>query len=272
MTFDSRTVPPPSLDPGAGRWYHVRRGEVLVVGDDGLPPEAQGAATDTEAIFLGLDDGVGCWAVGVDATSPAPDAAAWVPLLDLGSLLSPQGWTIAGRAVQLVEWLRTSRWCGRCATPTRLDAIERAVRCPTCGLNVYPRLAPAVIVLVHRDDEMLLARNGRFRGSMFSTVAGFVEPGETLEETVHREVAEEVGVRLRDLRYVASQPWPFPHSLMVGFWAEWAGGEIEVDGDEIVEAGWFRPGSLPQLPPPLSIARRLIDGWMDQLPTRGGGT
>jgi NAD+ diphosphatase len=136
------------------------------------------------------------------------------------------------------------------------------MRCELCGLSAYPRVAPAIITLVHRGEELLLARNGGFRGRMFSVLAGFVEPGETLEDTVHREIGEEVGVRLHPPRYVASQPWPFPHSLMVGFTAEWAEGEIEVDGKEIVEAGWYRKDRLPELPAPLSIARRLIDGWL----------
>ena len=128
-------------------------------------------------------------------------------------------WTVAGRAVQLVEWDRTHRYCGRCATPTEVVAGERARRCPTCGLLAFPRLAPAMIVLVTRDDgrEALLARGTRFPVPMWSCLAGFVEPGETLEEAVHREVREEVGLEVDDVRYWGSQPWPFPHSLMLGF-------------------------------------------------------
>ena len=134
------------------------------------------------------------------------------------------------------------------------------MRCPRCGLSAYPRLAPAIIVLVERDDEVLLAR-GRGFGRMYSAVAGFVEPGETLEQAVHREVCEEVGVALGAVRYFGSQPWPFPHSLMIGFFADWASGEIAADGVEIVDANWYRPDHLPEIPPALSIARRLIDDW-----------
>jgi NAD+ diphosphatase len=250
------------------RWYVVRHDELLTTTSGSVPTGAAptGAAptgaVDVEALFLGLLDGDRCWAVGVtgDADPDGPEPA-WVPLMALGATMPADEWTAAGRAVQLVEWARTSRYCGRCATATEMAPGERAVRCPACGLLAYPRLAPAVIVLIRRGDEVLLARNGRFRGRMFSTVAGFVEPGETLEETVHREVAEEVGVRLGEVRYVASQPWPFPHSLMLGFEADWASGDIEVDGDEIVEAAWFGRDNLPGIPPPLSIARRLIDGW-----------
>ena len=251
------------------RWYVVRRSDLLVTGAGAIPtgpvpPEG----LDVDPLFIGLLDGARCWAVGVtdDAGGRVEDRfggdePAWMSLMILGSTLAAEDWTAAGRAVQIVEWARTSRFCGRCGTATVAAAGERAMRCPACGLLAYPRLAPAVIVLIRKGDEVLLARNGRFGGRMFSTVAGFVEPGETLEETVHREVFEEVGVRLSEVRYIASQPWPFPHSLMLGFEAVWASGEIKVDGEEIVEAAWFGRDRLPTIPPPLSIARRLIDGW-----------
>ena len=137
------------------------------------------------------------------------------------------------------------------------------MRCPDCGLLSFPRLAPAVIVLVTRGEEALLARGRNFPLPMYSCLAGFVEPGETLEEAVHREVREEVGVALADVRYVASQPWPFPHSLMLGFTATWAGGDIVIDPTEIMDAQWFGRDAVPMIPPAMSIARRLIDGWLD---------
>ena len=141
------------------------------------------------------------------------------------------------------------------------------MRCPGCGLLSYPRLAPAVIALVHRTtsdghDEALLARGVQFALPMFSCLAGFVEPGETLEGAVQREVLEEVGVRVDDVRYQGSQPWPFPHSLMIGFFARWVEGELVPDPTEIAEAGWFRRDALPSIPPSISIARRLIDTWV----------
>jgi len=133
----------------------------------------------------------------------------------------------------------------------------------------YPRIAPAVIVLVRRGAEALLARGARFPLPFFSTLAGFVEIGETLEQTVAREIREEVGIEVADIRYFGSQPWPFPHSLMVGFHAEWAGGELRLQETEIVEAQWFRADALPPIPPRLSIARRLIDAWLHDV-QRGG--
>ena len=174
-------------------------------------------------------------------------------------------WTVAGRAVQLVEWERTHRFCGRCGTPTEPAPGERARRCPACGLLAFPRLAPAIIVLVERDDgRALLARGATFPIPMYSCLAGFVEPGETLEEAVHREVLEEVGIEIDGVRYWASQPWPFPHSLMLGFNARYVGGELVLDETEIVDAKWYRHDDLPPIPPGMSIARRLIDDWVSR--------
>jgi NAD+ diphosphatase len=220
-------------------------------------------------MLLGTLDGAACWAVDLDGDG-VPD----VVTADLQSLLTPLmglygrvddlRWTLAGRAVQLVEWDHTHRFCGRCGTATDPAPGERARRCGACGLLAFPRLAPAVIVLIERDGEALLAHGRSFPVPMYSCLAGFVEPGESLEEAVHREVREEVGVTLGSVTYVASQPWPFPHSLMIGFEATWASGDIAIDPREIVDAGWFRPDDLPMIPPSMSIARTLIDRWVDR--------
>ncbi len=170
---------------------------------------------------------------------------------------------IAGRAVQIVDWDRNHQFCGRCATPTEPMPNERARRCPNCGLSSYPRISPATITAVIRHTEqgerILLARNHRFPAGRYSVLAGFVEPGESLEECVEREIFEEVGIRVRNVRYFGSQPWPFPNSLMIGFTAEYESGEFTLEEAEIAEAGWFGADDMPQLPPPLSIARRLIN-------------
>jgi NAD+ diphosphatase len=275
----ARFVPgldPPATADGPSRWFVVADDEVLLVADGGqatvpageylpgLSPQASGVH------FLGVLDGAPCWAVDahpdheldLDALARLPEAR-WQQLRALYGVVNDVDWTIAGRAVQLVEWARTHRFCGRCATPTVAADGERAMRCPACGLLAFPRLSPAVIVVVERDGgrAALLARGRQFPIPMYSALAGFVEPGETLEEAVHREVFEEVGIEIRDIAYVASQPWPFPHSLMIGFTAQWAGGEIVIDDREIVDAGWFGPDDLPPIPPPMSIARQLIDRW-----------
>ncbi len=261
-------VTPPEGAVGPSRWYLVRHGELLTTPEGHLPdggPDELGLATDAAPIFLGLSDGSPCWTAGVERGTEPPGELWWQELRSLGAHWSSEEWTLAGRAVQLVEWARTNRFCGRCATPTERAAGERAMQCPACGLTAYPRLAPAIIVLVRRGERALLAQGNRFRGRMFSALAGFVEPGETLEECVHREVLEEVGIHIHPPRYVASQPWPFPHSVMIGFSAEWAAGELTPDGEEILEAHWWDADALPPIPPPLSIARRLIDDWVEDV-------
>ncbi len=237
------------------------RGDHVHLGRPGDDPVPQPDGSVQGHVYLGRMGEVDCWAVDVDGDDE-PDVVL-TPLMALHAHVSPEEWTVAGRAVQLVQWQRTHRYCGRCATETEQAPGERAMRCPDCGLLAFPRLAPAVITLVTRDDgSALLARNAAWPVPMFSCLAGFVEPGETLEQAVAREVAEEVGVTVGRVRYQASQPWPFPHSLMIGFTAEWAGGDIAVDGTEIAEAAWFTTDDLPQIPPRLSIARRLIDDWI----------
>jgi NAD+ diphosphatase len=228
---------------------HVRAGDVLVVDDH---PSAG-------ALFLGELGECACWAADADEDS---ELDGFLPLMGLWGRLDEQRWTIAGRAVQLIEWARTHRYCGRCGTATEPMDGERARRCPGCGLLAFPRLAPAVIVLIRRGDEVLLARGRTFPVPMYSCLAGFVEPGETLEQAVRREVREEVGVEVGSVRYFGSQPWPFPHSLMVGFTAEWESGDIVIDESEIVDAQWFTADSMPMIPPGMSIARTLIDAWI----------
>jgi len=166
---------------------------------------------------------------------------------------------IAGRANQLVDWNRSHRFCGNCGHPTENKQNERAKICPACDLINYPRLSPAIIVAVLKQNRLLLASNKRFKSEFYSVLAGFVEPGETLEECVVREVKEEVGIAVKNIRYFGSQPWPFPNSLMVGFIADYKGGEIDVDKSEIVDAAWFSSDNLPLVPPKISIARQLID-------------
>jgi NAD+ diphosphatase len=162
------------------------------------------------------------------------------------------------RAIQIVDWHATSRYCPACGTPTVVPESESVARCPECGHTQYPRLAPAMIVAVVRDGKLLLAHAPRFRNAFYSILAGFVEPGETVEACVHREVFEEARVKVKNVRYFGSQSWPFPHSLMLGFTAEWESGEIEIDGVELEDAGWYAANELPPVPSELSISGRLI--------------
>jgi len=173
--------------------------------------------------------------------------------------------SIAMRAIQLLEWDRTHRFCGACGTRTDHMPGERARRCPSCGLSTYPRIAPAMMVMVTRGRQMLMGRGLHFPPGRYSALAGFVEAGETIEQAVVREVREEVGLEIRNLRYFGSQSWPFPHSLMIAFRAEWASGDIRVDPNELADAQWFEPEALPNIPPRLSIARALIDATLAEL-------
>lgn len=209
--------------------------------------------------FLGTLDGKSCYSAELSEDAVIPDGMSLEGLRQLYGSLEEDLFFIGGRAVQIIEWDRTHQFCGHCATPTTQFPHQRTKRCPKCGLVSYPRLSPAVIVLVSRGDQLLLARARRFRTGMYSVIAGFVEPGESLEETVVREVLEEVGIEVRDIRYFGSQPWPFPNSLMIGFTATYAGGEIKIEPEELADAAWFRTDNLPEVPSKLSIARKLID-------------
>ncbi len=199
-----------------------------------------------------------------DPESPLKDGAfVCKPLRSFFPLLSPEQTKGAVTALMLLKWLRGSRFCMKCAAPLGEPLNDNSRKCTRCETQYFPPITPAVIVLVHREGKALLAHNVNFAAGMYSAVAGFVEPGETLEECVAREVREETGIEIRDIRYFASQPWPFPHSIMVGFTAEYAGGTIAPDGVEIEDAGWFPPDGLPSVPPPGSVSRKLIDWFLE---------
>ncbi|AFI88364.1 NAD(+) diphosphatase [Pectobacterium parmentieri] len=166
---------------------------------------------------------------------------------------------LAGRGVQLAEFYRSHRFCGYCGHEMVQSKTELACLCGHCKERYYPQIAPCIIVAIRRGKEILLAQHNRHRGNMYTVLAGFVEVGETLEQTVVREVMEESQIQIKNLRYVSSQPWPFPHSLMMAFVADYAGGEIKHDPKELRDAGWFRYDQLPQLPPLGTVARRLIE-------------
>ena len=229
--------------------------------------------SSTEIATLGLTPtggralrapGLDAWGIALERDD-LPDGYRASDLRTLLGVLDAETTGAVMRAVHLARFIETHAFCGRCATPMIDDPVEAARRCPRCGLLVHPRIAPAVIMLVRRGDQALLARNGRFPLPFFSALAGFVEIGETLEETVAREVREEVGVEIANIRYFGSQPWPFPDSLMIGFTAEWASGEVTIDGEEIVEAGFFDANAMPVVPPKISIARQMIDAWVDEV-------
>lgn len=215
-----------------------------------------------EPHFLGRLAGVPCYAADIDGQFPCPAIEAR-GLYGLHNRLRADLYLLAGRAFQILEWDRKHRFCGRCGTPTQRAIAQRARVCPHCELSLFPRLTPAMMVLVKHGRQLLLAHSPRFPEGFYSVLAGFAEPGETLEACVRREVREEVALEVTNIRYFASQPWPFPHSLMVAYTADYAGGEIRVDGKEILHADWFTPETLPAVPGEISIAGHLIQWFVD---------
>jgi NAD+ diphosphatase len=215
--------------------------------------------------YLGRYEQIDCIAVRAAADAPEPAGWQWRGLRSLFLQLSDPMLALAGRASQVLEWDRSHRYCGRCGTPTLDKPDERAKECPACGYVAYPRVSPAMMVLVTRGRELLLARANRFPNAMYSALAGFVEIGESIEDCIHREVREEVGIEVGGLRYFASQSWPFPHSLMIAFNAEYVSGEARPCDDEIADVQWFSLDALPPLPGSVSISRKLIEATIARL-------
>lgn len=253
MTFEPAIFPTGTSNAPCWSFTFVEGQLLLAEGEDGLTP---GPRLDAGVChYLGRLGGLDAWAQRIDSVPPG-----WrgVPLRTAMMALPAAQMDVAARAAQVIEWDRTHRYCGVCGTPTVRVEHERARRCPACAHTAYPRITPAMMVLVWRDGEVLLARAPHFAQGMYSALAGFVEAGETLEQCVERETAEEVGVQITDLRYQGSQSWPFPHSLMLAFTARWTAGEIVPQAGEIEDAQWFPTDALPSIPPRFSISGHLI--------------
>lgn len=235
-----------------GRLVFPTDDELGALGVDAVDAHRLGSLDDTDALALPVRGEI-------------PPPFETMGLRALAGLLAPELFGVVGRAMHTCDWLSTNRFCGRCGAATARSTAERCVVCPSCGLRIFPRISPAIITLVRKGDLALLASNAAFPGAFYSTLAGFADIGESLEETLVREVHEEVGVNVTNVRYFGSQPWPWPNSLMVGFTAEWESGEIVIDPKEIADAKWFAADALPTIPPRLSIARRLIDAWVEEV-------
>ena len=260
-----------TFDEREPSWWFVFSGTKLLVRrtDQGVRiPLLEGLDTLPLKVlrkhYLGTMNGQSCLSAECEAEVQIPEGMDFQGLRKLYGALDEEMFWVAGRAFQIVDWDRTHQHCGKCGSPTKDKADERAKVCPACGVVTFPRMSPAIIVAVVRDKTILLAHAARFPGAMYSVLAGFVEPGESLEECVRREVKEEAGVDLKNIRYFGSQPWPFPNSLMIGFIAEYAGGEITADQKEIVDARWFSAKDLPLIPDKVSIARKLIDWFVEK--------
>jgi NAD+ diphosphatase len=275
-SFISEITPPSTKEDPA--WWFAFEGDKLLVRPDGtsisipcLTDFAELGLRTVRQHYLGRLPDRHCYTVELAEGTVPPAGMTFQGLRQVGFLVDEVLFSLAGRALQVLEWDRTHQFCSRCGIQMRIRPIERAKECPQCGLLFFPRLAPAIIVAVTRGDELLLARSHRFPTKMYSVIAGFVEPGETLEHAVRREVQEEVGLAVKGIRYFGSQPWPFPHSLMIGFTASYTGGEITLDDPEIDDAGWYRAGNLPTIPGKISIARQLIDWFVTQQAKSGRG-
>lgn len=258
---------PETLAPEAW-WFAFSEGNLLMrVQDDRVEVPLASSLADLgietgDRHYLGCLENRACLATTVAVDQQLPAGMALKEPRSLYGRIDENLFAIAGRASQIITWDRTHRYCGQCGSATVALETERARKCPVCGLTAYPRISPCVIVLITRGSEVLLARGHSFPPGRYSTPAGFVEVGETLEDTVRREVREEVGVEVENIRYFGSQPWPYPHQLMVGFTCNWKSGDIRIDPDEIADAHWFTRDAMPQIPPPLSISRQLINSYL----------
>ena len=258
----------PQLTPvaqRARRAFAFRGHEILIREHDlALPDASTLEALGVEPTHIHPVGWLGeeyCCAAWLPRDTQPAEGFAFKALRSLFGLMDEATLAVAGRAFQIADWARSHRFCGGCGERMRHVAGERAMKCAGCGQVAYPRISPAMMVLVRRANSILLARNVAVpAGGRMSALSGFLEPGESVEEAIHREVREEVGLEVSELRYFASQSWPFPHSLMIAFSAEYAGGEVVCDPNEIAEAHWFGPGDkLPELPPLESISRALIE-------------
>ena len=284
-------VRPPQKDENSSSLcFAFKNRELLLIGNEGdyrLPSMKEMDELDYTGIrtqYLGELKEISCYSMELDGskysenlmsgdpfeTQSAADvcklseSTCFVGLRELNGILEENLAMLAGKAVHIMEWDKNTLYCGRCGSETALKEEERAKQCPECGFTSFPKISPAIIVLIEKENKVLLARSPHFPQGRYSIIAGFVEPGESIEQAVVREVMEEVGVNVRNVRYFGSQPWPFPDSLMIGFTAEHAEGEIKVDGVEIEDAGWFRADEIPNVPGTFSISGQLIRYFIDR--------
>ena len=255
---------------GSDLWFVFRGDRLLVKTAETLAEipracEISSFGADINGMhYIGALDGTSCYAVEADGEAADPPGMAFMELRPLLVMLDEESFAVASRAYQFIHWERMHQFCGRCGGRIGPKPDERAKVCQQCGLTIFPEISPAIIVAVTRGNEILLAHSQRFQAKFYSVLAGFVEQGETFEQTVRREVKEEAGIDVKDITYFGSQPWPFPNSIMVGFTAEYESGEISVDETELIDAGWFTADTLPNVPRKGSIARRLIEHFIER--------
>jgi NAD+ diphosphatase len=258
-------ITPPAARDEPALWFAFHRGELLIAqsDDEARLPRCRDIAelgvSTVRNLYLGTYGGEHCYVSELEHAHELPDGHVMHGLRTVFGLVEEPLAVLAGRAYQIMEWDRNHQYCSRCGSPTELRGGERSRVCPACRYTTYPPVSPAIMILIRRGREILLARKKDWPPGRYSALAGFVEPGEELEDTVRRETREEVGLEIKNLRYFGSQPWPFPHQLMIAFTADYASGVIAPDGVEIEEAAFFDVEKLPSLPAGISISRRMID-------------
>jgi len=216
--------------------------------------------------FIGYLNDQPCYLLEITPESKLDDDLVLTPLRNLLGRIPDSLFTVCSRSLQLSEWMRNNQFCGVCGTKMKMHETERAMFCECNNVLVYPRISPCIIVLVTKGEELLLAHNKNFPGTFYSTLAGFIEAGESAESAIHREIFEEVKVRVQNIKYFGSQSWPFPSQLMLGYHAEYLEGEITPDGEEIDLADWFHYKDLPNVPTGnISISGQLIESYLEKL-------
>jgi len=261
-----------NIQPELTLWLLFKGQELLVSYEDFSFPSQLDSNLESYLQYKHLviqDDGQTIYTAKLSDDALAPDGYQFKHLRSLLVCINSDQFSLAGTASQILEWAQSHRFCSRCGTATVPHPQgERALVCPSCEYSQYPRINPCIIVAITKEDRILLARAQRFSRPMYSLLAGFVEAGETLEQAVAREVFEESGVQVKNLRYFGSQSWPFPNNLMLAFQAEWAGGDIVLQEEEIMDAQFFPYDDLPEVPPAGSIATQVINATVAELAQR----
>lgn len=258
MKFQQAILPSHSLPVSSLVFLFNKDGEIAL-SDGQIPRRISDRAELELAVYLGTYETVPCYAVRAKSDSAE---YAFEEIRRLHSILPDDLYALIGYASQILTWQENYQFCSRCGAKAEPSESERTMVCPECNLMNYPRISPSMIVAVIKGDQLLMARGYHFPPGIYSVVAGFLEPGETVEECVVREVMEETGLEIKNIRYVTSQPWPFPHSIMIGFTADYAGGELNIDRNELEDAGWYSANNLPKIPSKDTIARTLIEGYL----------
>jgi NAD+ diphosphatase len=265
-----RAYPPARPEPGPALWLPFRADELIVQQNEqgtSLIHTDEAGITSLQPLnplYIGTIDGVACMACEINIDQPIPQGWRPLSLRTLFAQLDDTSFSAARYASQLLHWQRNSQFCPVCGSPKGQFAASWERRCTNCGHVGYPPVIPAVLALVHNGEHILLAHQPGW-GKRYSILAGFVEPGESLEDCVRREVAEEVGIEVTNITYIGSQPWPFPTQLMVGFYARYLSGDLQPDQNELDDARWFHVDNLPETPARFSLSGQLITRWVNSL-------